>query len=489
MGKFELRKYQRDAVDAGLECLLNNNKGIAVLPCGAGKSLIAAKVAEELDKPIVILQPSKELLMQNYQKFISFGGVASIYCASLKDKTIDKEDYTVMPDGTLKRCREISKVTFATIGSIKKETALLKRAGLQHLIIDETHIAMKHKTGGKDTQLRTFIKDLKIKSVLGLTATPVHLVNTQDGAKLNMMNRTQATMFRQIIHVTQISELVENNYWSPLIYENQLTQTSMLELNTTGSDYTELSQQLFYQENSLHSRILERIKELREEGRKRILVFMPSVQEAQDLYEENTDDFAIVHSKMTMKKRNYMISEFREGKRPVAVNCNILATGFDEPEIDAVIFARPTNSMAIYYQALGRGVRIHPDKKDCLIIDFSGSLDLFGRLEDIKFEDLNYYGWAMTSGNKKVVTGFPMDNLPTIEQVINKAKEKHYNIDGEDKTMKMSFGKHKGKTLHRIHVEDRGYLKWIVSPEFKPFNKLAKKLKKEAEEELNKFML
>lgn len=86
---FELRPYQKEAVDAGLKFLTGRSKkpGIEVLPCAAGKSLIISKIAYELKRPILVLQPSKEILEQNYAKAVSFGSKPTIYSASCKKKS------------------------------------------------------------------------------------------------------------------------------------------------------------------------------------------------------------------------------------------------------------------------------------------------------------------------------------------------------------------------------------------------------------------
>lgn len=99
---FTLRKYQKEAVDVGIK-FFNEKKAIPsimVLPTAAGKSIIIAQICKNIEEKVLILQPSKELLEQNYGKYISLGGEASIYSASLNTK-------------------EIGHVTYATIGSIK----------------------------------------------------------------------------------------------------------------------------------------------------------------------------------------------------------------------------------------------------------------------------------------------------------------------------------------------------------------------------------
>ena len=98
---YTLRDYQKEASSIGLNYFkTNSNKnGFMILPCGAGKSLIIADIAKALNDNVLILQPSKEILEQNYNKYISYGEEAGIYSASFNRK-------------------EITKVTYATIGSI-----------------------------------------------------------------------------------------------------------------------------------------------------------------------------------------------------------------------------------------------------------------------------------------------------------------------------------------------------------------------------------
>ena len=90
---------------------------------------------------------------------------------------------------------------------------------------------------------------------------------------------------------------------------------------------------------------------------------------------------------------------------------DILSTGFDEPKIDGIIIARNTNSLTVFYQQCGRGVRpiILKDgtifKKKCKIIDLTGNTKRFGNIENISIEKQDYTkGWAMWSSDK-ILTG------------------------------------------------------------------------------------
>lgn len=71
----------------------------------------------------------------------------------------------------------------------------------------------------------------------------------------------------------------------------------------------------------------------------------------------------------TKEERRDIIEEFKSGKLPILVNCGILTTGFDYERLDCIILARPTKSKILYTQVIGRGLRLHPDKENCMIID------------------------------------------------------------------------------------------------------------------------
>lgn len=463
---FVLRDYQDEGSNAGLAVMnAPKRKAIVVAPTGAGKSLYIAKIASELSVPLLVLQPSSELLVQNYKKYVAFGGEASIYCASLKKRSRNKVSETMI-DGEWKPCEELSKVTFATIGSIKKEVLALMKMGLRHVIVDEIHLQSK-----VGSQMRTLIKKIGATNVLGLTATPIYLQGGMSGSRLVMVNRAQGTLFKDLAHVTQISELVEKGFWTPLKYKVIHNDETQLKLNTAGSDYTEHSQKEYYKSNGLNDQIVEEVKRLKKEGRKRILIFVPSIAEAQQLY-GSIPNSAIVHSKLSKAERDFMVEGFTNGDIPVAINVNVLATGYDNPEIDAIITGRPTSSVALAYQQLGRGVRLFPGKDDCLIVDFSGNVERFGKIEELTFEEIPYYGWGMFNGKGELLSDYPiMSNpKPTKESLIADGERdeewrmrvrKDKNVR-EEVSPKFAFGKYKGKTVKDVLRENKGYLVWIA---------------------------
>ena len=246
---YTLRTYEQEAVDKGLLVLQSSRirKEILVLPTAAGKSIIIASIVQELDGPVVILQPSKELLIQNYEKFCNVGGKATIYSASAGEKVL-------------------SKTIFATIGSIKKEVKALKNLGVKNVIIDECHIGVL-----SESQLRIFLKELNVTNLLGLTATPLVLNSSMGGAELKMLTKMRGKLFTDIAYVSQIRDMIDNNFWSPLKYKVVKQNQSHLKVNTSGSDFTEESLQEFYEENNLSEQITEYIGKCRDVGRKSVL--------------------------------------------------------------------------------------------------------------------------------------------------------------------------------------------------------------------------
>jgi DNA repair protein RadD len=463
--EYKLRKYQQDAVDKGFEVLSSKtaSKQILVLPTGAGKSIILSQIANQLDGNVLVVQPSKELLAQNLDKLRALGGEACVYSASFNSK-------------------EIGKITYATIGSLKAKE--FTNSNIKYIIQDEAHLCTQ-----ENSNLSKFIKELGIKNVLGLTATPLYLKTTMTGSQLKMMNRVQGKMYSKICHVTQISELVKDNFWSPIEYEVIDVDNNSLEYNSTGSDYTLKSMIVNYQNNGIEKKIADKVKTITD--RKSILIFVPTIEDAERL-KTKIKNSEVVHSKLNVKERDRVINGFKALEIPVVINVNVLAVGFDHPELSCIITARPTASIAMFYQQLGRGVRIHPNKKNCKIIDYSGNVSKFGMLENLNFEDVEGFGWGLFNG-ETLLTNVPMweDNKPTKEQLRNGRKvEDAFEIPFSERSSEVQdsffFGKHKGKKVSAVFKEDKNYLNWLIgNKEFLWNGAKMKALKVSIEKELS----
>ena len=218
-----------------------------------------------------------------------------------------------------------------------------------------------------------------------------------------------------------------------------------------------------FEANNTSAHIEEEIDRLKEEGRKSILVFVPSIEAAESLASK-VEGSAAVSSKTPKGQRNKVIKGFKDGSIKVIFNVLVLSVGFDHPELDAIIHARPTNSMAIYYQTLGRGVRIAPNKKDCKIVDLAGNSVKFGKIEDLNFEDVEGYGWGMFA-NKRLVTGIPMsEGLAMTKEDLTQKRTR----DDSPSRVFMPFGKYRGESIEKVWQKDKNYLMWVASDKFEP---------------------
>jgi DNA repair protein RadD len=422
-----LRDYQQEAKNAALEYInspLKKTPGVIVAPTASGKSWIIAGIATEYVGPILVLQPSIELLEQNYEKFKMMGGEASIFSAGAGSK-------------------EIGHVTYATLGSIKNHASLFREAGVKLVLIDECHDKYKPDAG---SMFRNFIDTLKPKKVIGLTATPFRLKNNSMGSRLVLLNRMRPGYFRHFIHITQIQDIVNRGYWSPSVDETWDMEDDMLKFNSTGSEFTEESIKAYVEANGINNMIYLRILDAIFEGRKHILVFVDSAQSCQTFVEHLDKVKGIkstyLTSKTKKKERKAIISGFKSGDIEVVFNYNILTTGFDFPELDCIIMGRPTNSLAIFYQIYGRGTRIHEDKKDFLFADYGCNFTRLGHPRDLVLENYPNHGWAIFASDRLVtgtilgmdsITKNDIDNGPGIDvkEVIEDTFFKYGKFEGQ----------------------------------------------------------
>ena len=357
--KFTPRPYQADAIKSSVDFFSSKRKvhGLAILPTGAGKSIVIANIAKELEGNTVVFQPSKEILEQNYAKFSSYGYRASIYSASAGQKRIDK-------------------VTFATIGSVATKHRLFK--DFKNIIIDECHL-----TNPKGGMYDDFIKSIEDCKVLGLTATPYRLSSSIDGAMLKFLTRTRPKIFTDVLSIVQTRELFDAGFLAKLKYFSfSVIDRKMLNVNSTGSDFTEASLKSYYRKIDFPkttaywaNRIITK--------RKNLLVFCSLIEEAMAA-SRLIPGSVVLTGNTDKRQREKILSDFKNGRIKVLLNVGVLTTGFDYPELESVLIARSTMSLALYYQIVGRAMRIHPDKEDAWIVDLGGNINFFGKIETMK---------------------------------------------------------------------------------------------------------
>lgn len=381
---FKLREYQQQASDRAVEFFNSKTEmnAIEVLPTGSGKSLVIADIANRLEGHTLVFQPSKEILEQNFKKMCSYGILdISIYSASFNQK-------------------KISRITFATIGSVIRHADQFHH--FNNVIIDECHLV-----NAKGGMYEEFIHTTKCK-VLGLTATPYRLSTSSWGSMLKFITRTKPRIFSKVIYQVQIQTLLNMGYLADLDYfytPAPLYDERNLRDNSTGADFTDKSVEEEYRRIDFYSWLVQIVKRLMQpkNGRKRngILVFTRFLKEAQRLASE-IEGCAMVSGDTSKSERERILEGFKAGEIKVVVNVGVLTTGFDYPELDTIVMARPTKSLSLWYQIVGRAIRPSPLKEKGWVVDLCGNLNRFGKVQDLQLVEPKPNMWQVQSNGRQL---------------------------------------------------------------------------------------
>lgn len=353
------RPYQQEAIGEGVSFLQSKKRenGFIILATGSGKSIVIANTVAPLEGNTIILQPSKEILEQNFQKYISYGFRAGIYSASAGHKHVDR-------------------VTFATIGSIVKKLHLFN--GTKNIIIDECH-----KVNASDGMYRTLVDYFPKSKVLGFTATPYRLASGMEGSQLRFLNRTSPMIFNKVVYYVQNDVLFDSGYLSPIRYfDVDMIDRKMLEMNSNGSDFTTMSMRKLYDKIGMNKIIIDHANRLLAK-RKNLLVFTSLVADANTV-QQGVPGSVVVTGETESGRREQILSQFKSGRIKCVINVGVLTTGFDYPELEAVLDGASTMSLALYYQKVGRLTRLHPDKQDGWYVDLGGNFRFFGAIDKLK---------------------------------------------------------------------------------------------------------
>jgi len=366
--KYKLRPYQEQAVSKLLWSQKLEGADLCVLPTGAGKSIIIADLARRLNQPVLILQPTREILEQNYEKLTHYIEPIQIgiYSASMNRK-------------------DLGFYTFATIQSIYKKPELF--AHFKMVIIDECHLVNPKNFNGMFT---TFLKGIGNPKVIGFTATPYRLDHIYTKLKTGeilthtttkLINRTKGRFWHRIMFNINNEDLIKKGYLVPLKYiDKTIIEHENIPTNISKSDFNleKYEEKIEKEKDS----ILEAVY-FGMELAKSVLVFCSSIRQASNLCDLVTGS-AVVTAKTKKKERTRIIKEFREGKIQTVFNVGVLTIGFDHPELGCIVLLRPTRSIGLYYQMLGRGVRPAEGKEFCRVIDMTGTVKQLGKIESIK---------------------------------------------------------------------------------------------------------
>lgn len=358
-----LRPYQVAAHDAAIAWIKKSIEPVVIeAETGSGKSHIIAAISRTFfkmsGKHVLCTAPAVELVQQNAEKYKLIGEQASIFSASI-EKSLR---YPVI---------------FGTPGTIKNSIwKFCDKFGL--VIIDECH--------GITPTIRHIIMELRLKNpmlrVIGLSATPYRLGTgyiyaIDENNNPCPADSCKSPYFKKKIFAIGGRQLISEGYLTaPVIgsIHGDHYDTMFMKTNSMGKFAQSDIDRAYHGQGRKTARIIADIVE-QAKNRNGVMIFAATVKHAKECLESLPSELsAIVTADTAKEDRKKILKDFKNNKIKYLVNISVLTTGFDAPHIDVIALLRATESIGLLKQMIGRGMRLHDGKKDCLILDYGENI-------------------------------------------------------------------------------------------------------------------
>jgi DNA repair protein RadD len=343
-----LRDYQQKAVDDIAEAYRSGaRRPLLVAPTGAGKTVIFSHITQAeaaAGNRVTILVHRQELVDQTSRALNKYG----------------------VPHGVIAGGRTDSRAHAVQVASVQTLARRLHKYATPALVIvDEAH----HAAAGT---WRAVLAHYAESRVLGVTATPERL----DGKGLG-------GTFDRLIIGPEVADLIKRGYLSrPVYWSKPLVDTTGM--RTTMGDYNikDLNDALT---NAIMGDAVTEYKR-RAEGLPAI-AFCPSIVKAEGVaaaFREAGFRWDVISGELEKGRRRELVEMLGDGRLHGLSACEIVSEGFDLPVVTAAILLRPTQSLALHLQQIGRVLRVHEGKQNAVIIDHAGNLHKHGAAEDVR---------------------------------------------------------------------------------------------------------
>ena len=332
------RPYQQDIINKTLE---TTKSTLIQLPTGGGKTIISKEIAigliNNFNKKILFVAPKIVLMNQTLE---TFKGLKPQKVHGYNNK-FDKDHH----------------ILISTLQTASRRNSLNPDV----IIIDEVHFGYEKK------MLNKIMEYNQKARIIGLSATPYD----ENGYPLKG--------FDVIINDYDLTYMIKNKYLVPL-RSYILVKPDLSNVSIIAGDYelNQLSEAV--SKNTVIMEIVTTSKPYIEKSLKTI-VFAVDINHAELLKTAFQNEGFItesLHSK-SEEDDNEVIEKFKKGYIKVLVSVLKLTTGFDVPETDLAIIARPTKSQNLYKQMVGRVLRIAPNKKNAILLDCGNVIENLGK--------------------------------------------------------------------------------------------------------------
>jgi len=307
---------------------------------------------EDLNTIFKCLDESDETANILYQ--LPTGGGKTVVFSEIAKRYIERSKKKVV---VLTHRIELSAQTSETLNNrLQEEKVEINNIGL--VIIDEAHY----------NSFRKLFKYFENSAILGVTATPL-----SSNIKLPMKDN-----YQKLIVGESIESLIKKNYLAKANMYNYDVSLQSLKLGISG-DYTVKSSDELYGNQSMLGKLLTAYTEIAKG--KKTLIFNNGINTSLYVYETfKKAGYNIRHldNKNNAAERREILTWFSETPDAILTSVSILTTGFDEPTVETIILNRATRSLTLYFQMIGRGSRILPNKSEFSVVDLGNNVARFG---------------------------------------------------------------------------------------------------------------
>jgi superfamily II DNA or RNA helicase len=339
------------AASPGRACFAAPARLLYVLPTGGGKTVVLAAVVAQLARKglrTLVLVHREELLQQTHAQLRRCGVEAGLIAP--RAKHAPKALAQVASVQTLRRRLQNVRARALTLPRLPPAAADCTPGAAQDygtfelIIIDEAHHALA------DSYLSILAKHPNA-AVVGATATPYRM----DGQGL-------APLFTSLLRGPTVRWLIDSAFLASLRVMRAAAQidTRNLSLEAAG-DYSE--KPLAKRAMAINGEVVVEFQ--RNAGSRRALVYAVNLEHSRQLAAQFVAaGFAAEHidGSTPRAERAAIMARMRSGETQILVNFEIVTEGFDVPQVEAIVLARPTMSPVLHFQMLGRGLRIAPGK-------------------------------------------------------------------------------------------------------------------------------
>ncbi|KZT59816.1 P-loop containing nucleoside triphosphate hydrolase protein [Calocera cornea HHB12733] len=388
-----MRPYQETCVQSCLDALAAGYTRIGVSsPTGSGKTTIFLSLISRLSPPEARPDATRALVIVSSVELVD--QTAKAAAAMFPDLLVEVEQGRREATGT-------ADLTIATYQSLNTSSRLEKfdASRMKAVIVDEAH----HTAAPTYRHILSHFDPIVAADLASRQRREPEVKPVEDTVELSPAREEQQSskvpiigfsatfsrhdglalgkVFQRIVYHRDFLEMIREQWLCDVRFTMVKANLNLrkVKVSSTTGDFKATSLAHVVNAQSINNLVVKTWLH-RASDRKSTLVFCVDIQHVIDLtntFRKKGIDARFLHSKMLSSERRGLVSDFRESKFPVLVNCSILVEGADMPNTDCVMLCRPTRSRNLFTQMIGRGMRLSPltNKKDCRVIDFVDSIE------------------------------------------------------------------------------------------------------------------